>query len=237
MDAKTCSVCNLVKDEFVRNRCKDCSNEARRLKYSEDEEHRKLLIQQATTYKQRKLAERRQAKEDLIGKDNKQCKYCDVIKHKTAFRYNRLKCRTCERDEPLDKFKRSIRSRIYTCLTKNKSTNEYLGCGSSEYLRWILENNDGFTLANRGKEWHIDHVIPLSKFDLNDEDEVLIAFNWRNTMPLSAKDNMSKNNKIIPFQIEQHVAKLKEYHTKHNIELPQEYIDLFARHLAVREVP
>lgn len=55
---------------------------------------------------------------------------------------------------------------------------------------------------NYGKEWHIDHVIPLSKFDKLNEKEQLVVFNWRNTMPLSVKQNLSKNNKIIKPQIE-----------------------------------
>jgi hypothetical protein len=53
-------------------------------------------------------------------------------------------------------------------------------------------------LENHGKEWHIDHVIPISKFDLNNQEEQILAFNWRNTMPLSCKENLSKNNKITP---------------------------------------
>jgi len=211
--------------------CKQCHNEKRRAKYEDDEDLRKKLIQSATEYKKEKIIKRQQLKEDTIGKDNKQCKYCDEIKHNSAFRYNRLKCRTCERDEPLDKFKRSVRSRIYLSLEKNKSTIEYLGCSATEYLKWILTNNNGYTLDNRGTEWHIDHVIPLSKFNLDDEEEQLIAFNWRNTMPLSAKENLSKNNKVLSSQIEQHVKNLLEYHKENKMKMPQIYIDLFARHL------
>ena len=185
-----------------------------------------------TKSKHQKVIERQQLKEETVGKDNKKCGYCNEIKHTTKFRHNRLKCRTCERDEPLDKFKRSIRSRIYLSLTKDKKTIEYLGCTSDEYLKWILTNNSGFTLANRGSEWHIDHVIPLSKFNLlDDKEDQLLAFNWRNTMPLAAKENLSKNNKILQPQLEQHYKNLLEYHKQNNIEMPQKYIDLFARHL------
>ena len=233
---KICTDCKITKptSDFYKKRvhcCRQCNNEKRRSKYGEDEEVRKKLIKAAGDYKKTKIIERRKLKEETIGIDNKQCNYCDEIKHNTSFRYNRLKCRTCERDEPLEKFKRSIRSRIYLSLEKNKPTIEYLGCSASEYLKWILTNNDGYTLENRGTSWHIDHVIPLSKFNLDDEDEQLIAFNWRNTMPLAVKENLSKNNKIIRSQIEQHVKNLQEYHTENKIKLPQEYIDLFARHL------
>ena len=50
-------------------------------------------------------------------------------------------------------------------------------------------------------------------------------------MPLAARDNLSKNRKIIIPQIEQHYHHLLIYHKEKNIEMPQEFIDLFAKHL------
>lgn len=239
---QTCNNCDEVKliSCFHKGRkiCCDCINKKRREKYDNDEDHRKKLIQNASIFKHNKVVEKQKLKEEQIGKDNKKCNYCENIKHKSCFRYNRLKCRTCERDEPIDKLKRLIRSRIYIALrNKNKKTNEYLGCTSAEYLSWILSVNKDYTLENRGNVWHIDHVIPLSLFNLDDEDEQLIAFNWRNTTPLLAKENLSKNNKIIKEQIEKHYKKLIEYHIENKLDLPQVFIDLFAKHLDVREVP
>ena len=46
-----------------------------------------------------------------------------------------------------------------------------------------------------------------------------------------------KGSKIINLQVAEHMEKLQEYHENKNIELPEKYIDLFARHLVVREVP
>jgi hypothetical protein len=255
-NVKCCSKCNINKNvsNFREKRqvCKSCDNESKRLnynnnkeardklnekrkeKYKTDDEHRKKLIKLAGDFKHNKVIVRQQLKEEenqKIGLENKQCKYCNEIKLKTMFRYNRLKCRDCERDEPLDKFKRKIRCRIYLSLKKkNKHTIEYLGCNTDEYLKWMLHNNNGFTLENQGTMWHIDHVIPLSHFNLENEEEQIVAFNWRNTMPLDAKENLSKNNKIIKTQIEQHYKHLIDYHTQNNIEMPQKFIDLFATH-------
>jgi len=114
---------------------------------------------------------------------------------------------------------------------KTKHSVEYLGCSSDEYFKWIFNYDNNCSLENHGKEWHIDHVIPISKFDLSQEPQQLLAFNWRNTMPLSSKDNLVKNNKIIKEQIESHFNKLQEYHIKNNIQLPQIYINLFAKYL------
>ena len=51
-------------------------------------------------------------------------------------------------------------------------------------------------------------------------------------MPLLAKDNLSKNNKILKPQIEEHLKNLTTYHIENSIELPDIYINLFAKHLA-----
>lgn len=238
---KICSKCELEKsnDKFYERGyiCRDCNNLQRRIKYNENEELRKKLIQNASNFKHNKVIERQKLKEEeqlKIGIENKLCKYCDQIKLKSRFRHNRLKCKDCERDEPLEKFKRYIRTRIYNCLrykNKTKHAIEYLGCSSDEYFKWIFNYNENYNLENHGKEWHIDHVIPLSRFNLDNEEQQLIAFNWRNTMPLSCEENLLKNNKIIKSQVEQQYKKLLEYHTENNLDLPQEYIDLFAKHL------
>ena len=231
-----CNTCKTIKpfSSFYKGRttCKECISEKRRKKYDEDEEHRLKLIKMASTFKHDKVVERQNKKLEEIGEGNKKCSHCNTIKAESNFRYNRLKCRICERDEPLDKFKRIVRGRIHSALTKKTMhTVKYLGATSDEYLQWILHNDKNYTLENRGKEWHIDHVIPLYWFNLENEEEQLIAFNWRNTMPLSAKENLSKNSKIIIPQIEQHLEKLKEYHLENKLDLPQVFIDLFAKYL------
>jgi hypothetical protein len=240
---KTCIKCGITKDIKLclktHNVCNDCNNLKRREKYKNNEDLRKKLISKATETKQKHAQQRNKIKEaklkeleDTIGSENTICKYCEEVRPKTRFRHNRLKCKDCERDEPLEKLKRLIRSRIFAALKfKQKHTIEYLGCSTKNYINWLLYNNNGYNLENRGTEWHIDHVIPLSLFDLDDEKDQLIAFNWRNTMPLSPAANLSKNNKIIPHQIEEHLENLKEFHKENNIVMPQIYIDLFAKHL------
>lgn len=233
---QTCTVCNQSKSQtsFLRSRptCKDCNNEKRRKKYESNEEHRLKAIQMATEFKQHKAEKRRQKKLEEIGEGNKKCSQCSTIMCSNKFRHNRLKCKHCERDEPIEKFKRNVRSRIHSALKKKEmNTIKYLGCASREYLNWILTYDERYNLANRGKEWHIDHVIPVSRFNLEHKEEQMIAFNWRNTMPLLAKENLTKNNKILPQQIEQHWKKLESYHKEKNIEMPQIFVDLFAKHL------
>ena len=241
---KSCSICKVIKNttlfarKGVSNTCLDCENIKRRAKYNNNEETRIKAVKQATIFKQKKKAIRDEIKkealeklEEEIGQDNTICKYCKEVKPKTRFRHNRLKCRDCERDDPDYTLQKATRSRIHSCLFKNKSTCEYLGCSRNEYIKWLTDNDKGYTLENYGTMWHIDHVIPLSRFNLKDEEEIMLAFNWRNTMPLAAKENLSKNNKILIPQIKEHFKKLTKYHKDNNIILPQKFIKLYAKHL------
>ena len=244
---RTCKICNVVKNITLFSRdnlsyiCIDCSNVKRRAKYNNNEELRKKAVKNSTEYKKNKKAIRDKAKqealqelENKIGKENTICKYCKEVKAKTYFRHNRLKCKDCERDDPKYILHKQVRSRIHSALIrkKTKHTHEYLGCSREEYIKWLLSNNNGYTLDNYGDTWHIDHVIPLSKFDLTKEKDIMIAFNWRNTMPLSAKENLAKNAKILLPQIKEHQQKLQEYHQKNNMILPQKFVDLYAKYLA-----
>lgn len=238
--SKVCSKCNINKNiiEFYKNRaqCKDCMNKKRREKYKNNIEYREKCLKQGRIRK-RKISNIRKNKkleyQMFIGIDNKKCKYCNVIKHKEKFRHNRLKCKDCERDDPKEKFKRYVRTRIYNCLkrNKNKRSVDYLGCSNEEYFNYIMSYNKDFTIENYGKIWHIDHVIPISKFDMSNNNDTKLAFNWRNTMPLYYKDNLRKNNKIDTRQIRIHLEYLNEYHKNNNIILPKEFNDILAKHL------
>lgn len=46
-------------------------------------------------------------------------------------------------------------------------------------------------------EIHIDHIVPLSSFDLANPDELRRAWAMTNLRPLWAKDNLNKSNKRI----------------------------------------
>ena len=37
---------------------------------------------------------------------------------------------------------------------------------------------------------HMDHVKPISSFDMSKDEELRKVLNWKNTLPLSEKDNV-----------------------------------------------
>jgi hypothetical protein len=48
------------------------------------------------------------------------------------------------------------------------------------------------------KKVHLDHVIPLSSFNLLDEKELQKACSWINIQPLESTKNLQKSDKVDP---------------------------------------
>ena len=94
----------------------------------------------------------------------------------------------------------NLRGRILAAIKNNhKSTHtlELLGC-TPEEVKTHLENQfqKGMTWDSYGfYGWHIDHIIPLASFDLEDPKEQKKAFHYTNLQPLWAEDNLKKETK------------------------------------------
>jgi len=72
-----------------------------------------------------------------------------------------------------------------------------IGC-SPEFLKEYLEQKftEGMSWENYGLYgWHIDHVIPLSSVDT--EEEIYKLCHYTNLQPLWAEENLKKSNKIL----------------------------------------
>jgi hypothetical protein len=82
---------------------------------------------------------------------------------------------------------------------KCAKTEKLLGCTFNEYKKYIESKFlpgmswDNYNLYG----WHIDHIKPLSSFNMSNETEQYAAFNYINTQPLWAIDNLHKSNKYL----------------------------------------
>jgi hypothetical protein len=96
-----------------------------------------------------------------------------------------------------------LRSRLNAAIKgnyKSGSAIKDLGCTIPE-LKLYLESlfQSGMSWENWGRghgKWNIDHIIPLSSFDLTDREQFLKANHYINLQPLWAIDNIKKSNKI-----------------------------------------
>lgn len=97
----------------------------------------------------------------------------------------------------------NLRGRLHNALdgiSKSKRTLELLGC-TVEELKQHLESQfeSGMSWDNHSiNGWHVDHIKPCSKFNLNKKLEQLKCFNYTNLQPLWAEENLQKGNFYVP---------------------------------------
>ncbi|MGH7974737.1 MAG: hypothetical protein ACREBR_04380 [bacterium] len=91
---------------------------------------------------------------------------------------------------------KNLRTRLRKALKfswKSGSAVDDLGC-SIDFLRQYLSTKfDGnMSWNNYGTYWEIDHIAPLSNFDLTDRNQFLKAVRYTNLQPLTIPNNRSK---------------------------------------------
>lgn len=102
------------------------------------------------------------------------------------------------------KLTKYLRTRLNYAVKNNQkvgSAVDDLGCSIDKFKihlqlkfhRNSRGNHEYMTWDNYG-EWHIDHIKPLSKFDLTNKVQFLEAAHFTNLQPLWAIDNMIKSN-------------------------------------------
>ena len=85
-------------------------------------------------------------------------------------------------------------------LSKNHLI-KYLGITSYEFIKKFQKkmnyynNNDNNIIKMNWNNIELDHIKPISLFDLNDETDFLNCSNYSNLQPLFKKDNNKKHNK------------------------------------------
>jgi hypothetical protein len=82
-------------------------------------------------------------------------------------------------------------------IKRKLSHSKLIGCSASE-LKEHLEKlfKKKMSYDNYGK-WEVDHKIPISSFNFENENEVEECFHYTNLQPLWQKENRKKGNKII----------------------------------------
>jgi hypothetical protein len=94
-----------------------------------------------------------------------------------------------------------MRTRLYHALkdggaVKQERTFDLVGC-SVEELREHLESlfDENMTWDNYG-DWHVDHLCPVSAYDLTDKEQRIRCFHYTNLRPMWGRLNCSKKDKV-----------------------------------------
>jgi len=109
-------------------------------------------------------------------------------------------------------------------ITKNKHSIEYLGCNIDEFIKFF-ENKINYynefiatDILMTFDNIHIDHIKPVSKFNLNNTDEFYDCCHYTNLQPLLPIENLKKSNKW---------NKKKEKYWNDNIKGNKNYYEIF----------
>lgn len=197
-DTKRCTKCALVKfrSDFYRStqtgdgrhpHCRACIKSARKLFYSKNSA--KILVQKAT-YQSSKKSQIAEYQAKFYAKNRKA-----KIAASTAYASARRKV------DVEYKLSLNLRNRLYMAIRRNYKSGSAvadLGCSVAD-LKLYLESKftPGMTWDTWGpKGWHIDHITPLSAFDLRNRDQLKTACHFSNLQPMWARDNISKGNRL-----------------------------------------
>ena len=93
----------------------------------------------------------------------------------------------------------NLRGRLSKAIRNNYKSGSAvsdLGCSIDEFKQYLESKFQlGMTWDNYGRKgWHIDHIVPLCRFDLSDIVQFKKACNFNNLQPLWAKDNLNKRH-------------------------------------------
>jgi hypothetical protein len=205
MKKKICSKCKKEKEvcefgkklvsnkgiQYYKSWCKDCQSEEDKFKRLLNPEKYKIWYDKTRKERNNYRAEYYQRNKEKLRDYNK--KYDKNRSVNFMIKYN---------TNPIIKLRHRLNCRLrevlkFKSLIKNKTHNDIIGC-SPKFLKEHLEIqfSKGMSWDNHGLYgWHIDHIIPLSS--ANTEDEIYKLCHYTNLQPLWAEDNLRKSNKIL----------------------------------------
>jgi hypothetical protein len=86
-------------------------------------------------------------------------------------------------------------------IKKECRTEALVGC-NFKFLREYIEKQ-----FSRGMSWdrpdsfHLDHIVPLSSFELTDPEQLRVACNWQNLRPMRPISNLRKGGRVTEPQL------------------------------------
>ncbi len=219
MENKYCPKCRVVKliSDFHRNKaradglasyCKICMKDFKHgtyLKYKDS-----YLKQSALRYSKnrdrllqlRKLRHARNKESDNIQNAEYYARNREKILSRMQEKYKDgglEKIKSRYENDIQYRLSNNLRSRLRLALKNNQKLGSAvldLGCSVGELKEYLEGKFQPEMSWNNYGDWHIDHVLPLSSFDLTNEEEFKKACHYTNLQPLWAEDNLKKGASI-----------------------------------------
>ena len=234
---KTCRTCNDVKAVALfwkgNDQCKQCKRKSyafaraeRQLKeelmYEEKQEKQKKKKVQRIRHKKKhtkKMSDETRIYLKTYAKKNKDkvraARRVWLKKNKDKVNaYHRNYVRERRIHDPVFRTRAALRTRMNGAVKaaglhkKCDSTINLLGISPSGLNKWLESQfTEGMAWENRS-EWHIDHRVPCTAFDLTVPEQQRICFWYKNLQPMWAKDNIQKSN---TYDEEDKLALIQQY--------------------------
>lgn len=131
-----------------------------------------------------------------IYRDKPKAKQIQQAYHQNNKKRLNKRLRDRYKTDPNYRLRVILRSKFHKVLKgiKTSHTNT-LGCDLAFLKNWLeFRFDENMSWENFGSYWHIDHILPVSKFDFTEERSKFICFHWANLQPLPGPENQSKHN-------------------------------------------
>lgn len=236
MSTKRCSRCRTVRDQSNFNKskstkdglhswCKPCRKETNELDREKKKEYnqkywntnRETLRVKNETYRESNSqtiqAQRRAYRARPEIKTHVQRKNKEYLpKRKLDIQHRR-------RTDIHFRISECLRAHLHRALKSTSGHSEALGCSKEQLKRWLeYQFEPGMSWGNYGTHWHIDHILPISKFDFTKSTDVKICFSWTNLQPLWAEENRDKLGTIIPHYFWNSIISLHRFIQHYNLD-------------------
>jgi len=132
----------------------------------------------------------------------------EIQQRQTEYQRNRRQI------DPAFKLAGGLRSKMYKFMNgiQSQTASNLLCCTKDDFVEWMkFQLKPGMTMENHGSLWHMDHVIPVARFDLTVPEEQQRCWHWSNFQPMNGSENMSKQDKVSADDIKIHLEKIKAF--------------------------
>jgi len=188
--SKKCTECDEIKDIILftkrtkdkyRNQCIDCYSIKRKINYQKNKE---VFKERSRNYKKNNPEKIKNYSRNYTKKDS----HKEYMRQYMKYRKNSDKL-FCLSDLIRSKFRKSFNG------YKSKKTNEILGCSfedfkmylESKFEDWMTWENRGLYNGELNYGWDIDHIIPLSSAET--EEDIIRLNHYTNLQPLCGYTN------------------------------------------------
>jgi hypothetical protein len=200
METKKCSLCKeekLISDNFGS--------------YTDKKNGRLKVRSQCKQCRVKTEGERSKTQRDKCNERNR--KYKESHKEKIQT-YNREYVSKKRNEDIQYRLRSSVTGRMRTVLETSNVDDLVclIGCSPKQCKHWLsYQFDEHMSWDNHGTYWQIDHVIPLSVFDMTLKSQQVLACNWSNIRPLKGCDNRLKTNEIVQNVILEHLSKVETF--------------------------